>query len=138
MLEFRKIHMEQKYGNQEDHVGRAGDLSYVDGFLFYHDGTTVGGLIINGAGSDAGIGLGGGAGEPVSWNQLSDVPAFSPVSLSGSYHDLSNTPTLALVATSGQYADLSNKPDVIIVSTLKTIAAVSTSFADFQARIAAL
>lgn len=112
MLEFRKIHMEQKYGNQEDHVGRAGDLTYVDGFLFYHDGTTVGGLIINGAGSDAGIGLGGGAGESVSWNQLADVPDFATVSLSGSYHDLTHTPVLALVATSGSYADLLNKPTI--------------------------
>ena len=138
MLEFRKIHMEQKYGNQEDHIGRAGDLTYVDGFLFYHDGTTVGGLIINGAGSDAGIGLGGGAGEPVSWNQLSDVPNFAPVSLSGSYLDLTNTPALARVATSGNYQDLLNKPSIVTVDSLKTIAAASVDFADFQARIAAL
>lgn len=65
-----------------------------------------------------------------SYSDLSNKPAL----FSGSYADLTGKPSLF----SGSYLDLTNKPEVVAVSTLKTIAAASTDFADFQARIAAL
>ena len=65
-----------------------------------------------------------------SYSDLTNKPAL----FSGSYADLTGKPTLF----SGSYLDLTNKPEVVAVSTLKTIAAASTDFADFQARIAAL
>lgn len=55
---------------------------------------------------------GGGGGGPVTWNLVTDKPAFATVATSGSYTDLINKPALADVATSGEYGDLSGAPAI--------------------------
>ena len=96
------------------------------------------------------------------YGDLTGAPTLATVATSGSYNDLSNLPTLF----SGAYADLTGKPtlgtaaatastdyataaqgaladtalqaETITLATLKAEVAASTSFADFQTRIAAL
>ena len=96
------------------------------------------------------------------YNDLTGKPTL----FSGAYADLTGAPSLGAVATSNDYDDLSNKPtlgsaaatastayataaqgalaasalqaETITLSTLKTVTALSTDFADFQTRIAAL
>ena len=96
------------------------------------------------------------------YNDLTGKPTL----FSGAYADLTGAPSLGAVATSNDYDDLSNKPtlgtaaataasayataaqgalaasalqaETITLSTLKSVTALSTDFADFQSRIAAL
>ena len=63
----------------DDHLGHFGEITYRDGFLYFHDGVTPGGEIIGGGGSGGTAGsigsgcycanggaYGGGAGSPIS------------------------------------------------------------------------
>jgi len=110
----------------EDHLGRLGEITYRDGFLYFHDGNTPGGELINGGG--------GGSSGPTSWSSITGKPTFATVATSGSYTDLTNKPSIPskvsdltndsgfLTAVSwasvtgkpalfsGAYADLTGKP----------------------------
>ncbi|MGN0187586.1 MAG: hypothetical protein ACI392_07580 [Paludibacteraceae bacterium] len=55
--------------------------------------------------------------EPVSYNDLVDVPAYGGGGFSGNYNDLTNTPELAAVATTGEYSDLQGTPTLATVAT---------------------
>ena len=68
-----------------DHLGRLGEITYRDGYLYYHDGATPGGELINGGGSGGG---------PTSWTSVTGKPWFAAVATSGSYDDLTDKPTL--------------------------------------------
>lgn len=86
MSNFRKILTFRVNDNTpEDHKGRLGEITYRDGFLYFHDGNTPGGEIIGGGGSSGG---------PVSWSSITGKPTFAAVATSGSYADLSNKPTI--------------------------------------------
>ena len=67
-----------------DHLGRRGEITYRDGFLYYHDGVTPGGALIGG----------GGSGGPTSWSSVTGKPSFAAVATSGSYADLTGKPTI--------------------------------------------
>ena len=82
----------------EDHLGRLGEITYRDGFLYYHDGATAGGELIGGGS--------GGSGGPTSWASVTGKPSFATVATSGSYADLTGKPTLF----SGSYNDLTDTP----------------------------
>ena len=112
----------------DDHVGRRGEITYRDGFLYYHDGETPGGEIIGGGGS--------GGGGSTSWASVTGKPNFAAVATSGSYADLTNKPSIPTnvsdltndsgfissvawadvtgkpVFFSGAYADLTGKPSL--------------------------
>ena len=70
----------------DDHIGRVGEITYRDGYLYYHDGATAGGELINGGGS--------GGGGPTSWASVTGKPSFATVATSGSYADLTDKPTI--------------------------------------------
>ena len=70
----------------DDHIGRVGEITYRDGYLYYHDGATAGGELINGGGS-------GGVGTS-SWSSVTGKPSFAAVATSGSYADLTGKPTI--------------------------------------------
>lgn len=84
---FRKI-LTLRVNDQtpEDHQGRLGEITYRDGYLYYHDGVTPGGELINGGGS--------GGGGPTSWASVTGKPSFAAVATSGSYADLTNKPSI--------------------------------------------
>ena len=65
--------------------------------------------------------------EPVSYNDLVDVPANAGGGFSGNYADLSGKPELADVATSGDYADLNGTPELATVAT-------SGNYSDLQGK----
>jgi hypothetical protein len=69
-----------------DHPGRLGEITYRDGYLYYHDGVTAGGELINGGGS--------GGGGPTTWTSITGKPSFAAVATSGAYADLTGQPTL--------------------------------------------
>ncbi len=69
----------------DDHTGRIGEITYRDGFLYYHDGLTPGGEIIGGSGSGGG---------PTSWSSITGKPSFATVATSGSYADLIDKPSI--------------------------------------------
>jgi hypothetical protein len=101
MAEFRKLlTFRVNDVTPDDHIGRRGEITYKDGFLYYHDGSTPGGEIIGGGGS--------GGGGPTSWASVTGRPSFAAVATSGSYADLTGKPTLF----SGSYTDLTNKPTI--------------------------
>lgn len=51
MSNFRKIvTFRVNDTTPEDHLGRFGEITYRDGFLYFHDGSTPGGELINGGG----------------------------------------------------------------------------------------
>ena len=105
-------------------------------------------------------------GKPTLFSGAYNDLTGKPTLFSGAYADLTGAPSLGAVATSNDYDDLSNKPtlgsaaatastayataaqgalaasalqaETITLSTLKTVTALSTDFADFQTRIAAL
>jgi hypothetical protein len=70
----------------DDHIGRVGEITYRDGYLYYHDGATAGGELINGGG--------GGSGGPTSWASVTGKPSFATVATSGSYADLTDKPSI--------------------------------------------
>ena len=106
------------------------------------------------------------SGKPTLFSGAYNDLTGKPTLFSGAYADLTGAPSLGAVATSNDYDDLSNKPtlgsaaatastayataaqgalaasalqaETITLSTLKTVTALSTDFADFQTRIAAL
>jgi hypothetical protein len=96
----------------DDHTGRLGEITYRNGFLYYHDGSTPGGEIIGGGGS--------GSGGPTSWSSVTGKPSFAAVATSGSYADLIGKPTIPSKVsdltndsgfiTSVAWADVSGKP----------------------------
>ena len=55
--------------------------------------------------------------EPVSYNDLVDVPANAGGGFSGNYNDLTGKPGLAAVATTGEYSDLQGAPTLADVAT---------------------
>lgn len=55
--------------------------------------------------------------EPVSYNDLVDVPANAGGGFSGKYDDLTGKPELATVATTGEYSDLQGAPTLADVAT---------------------
>ncbi len=55
--------------------------------------------------------------EPVSYNDLVDVPANAGGGFSGNYSDLTGKPELATVATTGEYSDLQGAPTLADVAT---------------------
>ena len=55
--------------------------------------------------------------EPVSYNDLVDVPANAGGGFSGNYNDLTGKPELATVATTGEYSDLQGAPTLADVAT---------------------
>ena len=67
-----------------DHLGRVGEITYRDGYLYYHNGVTVGGEVIGG---------GSGSGS-TSWASVTGKPSFATVATSGSYADLTGTPSI--------------------------------------------
>ena len=71
-----------------DHLGRRGEITYRDGYLYYHDGVTPGGELIGG------VNGGGGSGGTTTWTTLSGKPSFATVATSGSYADLTGKPTI--------------------------------------------
>jgi hypothetical protein len=97
----------------EDHTGRLGEITYRDGFLYYHDGTTPGGEIIGGGGSGGG---------PTSWTSITGKPSFATVATTGAYADLTGKPTIPSKVsdltndsgfiTSVAWADVSGKPSI--------------------------
>jgi hypothetical protein len=98
----------------DDHTGRLGEITYRDGFLYYHDGSTPGGEIIGGGGS--------GGGGPTSWSSITGKPSFATVATSGAYADLIGKPTIPSKVsdltndsgfiTSVAWADVSGKPNL--------------------------
>jgi len=80
----------------DDHIGRLGEITYRDGYLYYHDGATAGGELINGGGS-------GGAG-PTTWTSVTGKPSFATVATSGSYADLTGKPTIPAEVSLGNFA----------------------------------
>ncbi len=85
MSDFRKIlTFRVNDVTPDDHIGRRGEITYRDGYLYYHNGSTAGGEIIGG----------GGAGGPTSWSSITSKPTFATVATSGSYADLIGTPTI--------------------------------------------
>jgi len=104
----------------DDHIGHLGEITYRDGYLYYHDGATAGGELINGGGS--------GGGGPTSWASVTGKPSFATVATSGSYADLTGKPSIPTVPTTVSsftndagyltsvgtisYNDLSNKPSI--------------------------
>ena len=112
----------------DDHIGRVGEITYRDGYLYYHDGATAGGELINGGGS--------GGGGPTSWASVTGKPSFAAVATSGSYADLTSKPSIPSKVSdltndsgfitsvawtavtgkpalfSGAYADLTGKPSL--------------------------
>ena len=72
-----------------DHIGHRGEITYRDGYLYYHDGATAGGELINGGGS--------GGGGPTSWSSVTGKPSFATVATSGSYADLTGKPSIPSV-----------------------------------------
>ena len=81
-------------GIPAEHLGRLGEITYRDGSLYYHDGETAGGELIQGGNS------------AINWSTLTGKPTFATVATSGSYADLLDQPVLF----SGDYDDLTNKP----------------------------
>ena len=79
----------------DDHIGRLGEITYRDGYLYYHDGATAGGELINGGGS-------GGAG-PTTWTSVTGKPSFATVATSGSYADLTGKPTIPAEVSLGNF-----------------------------------
>lgn len=63
--------------------------------------------------------------EPVSYNDLVDVPANAGGGFSGNYNDLTGKPELATVATTGEYSDLQGAPTLADV-------AISGKYDDLQ------
>ena len=63
--------------------------------------------------------------EPVSYNDLVDVPANAGGGFSGNYNDLTGKPELAAVATTGEYSDLQGAPALADV-------AISGNYTDLQ------
>ena len=63
--------------------------------------------------------------EPVSYNDLVDVPANAGGGFSGKYDDLTGKPELATVATTGEYSDLQGTPTLADV-------AISGNYTDLQ------
>ena len=55
--------------------------------------------------------------EPVSYNDLVDVPTNAGGGFSGKYDDLTGKPELAAVATTGEYSDLQGAPTLADVAT---------------------
>ncbi len=115
MSEFRKIlTFRVNDSTPDDHVGRRGEITFKDGFLYYHDGNTPGGEIIGGGGS--------GGGGPTSWNSITGKPSFAAVATSGAYADLIGKPAIPSKVsdltndsgfiTSVAWADISNKPNL--------------------------
>lgn len=74
----------------DNHTGRLGEITYREGYLYYHDGSTPGGELING---------GGGSGGPTSWASVTGKPTF----FSGSYNDLTNKPTIPSEVSLGDF-----------------------------------
>jgi hypothetical protein len=70
----------------DDHIGHRGEITYRDGYLYYHDGATAGGELINGGGS--------GGGGPTTWSSVTGKPSFAAVATSGSYADLTGKPSI--------------------------------------------
>ena len=103
----------------DDHIGRVGEITYRDGYLYYHDGVTAGGTLISG---------GGGSGGTTTWASVTGKPSFAAVATSGSYADLTGKPSIPTVPTTVSsftndagyltsvgtisYNDLSNKPSL--------------------------
>ena len=69
-----------------DHLGRRGEITYRDGYLYYHDGVTPGGELIGSGG--------GGSGGTTTWTSVTGKPSFATVATSGSYADLTGKPTI--------------------------------------------
>ena len=104
----------------DDYIGHRGEITYRDGYLYFHDGATAGGELINGGGS--------GGGGPTSWSSVTGKPSFAAVATSGSYADLTGKPSIPTVPTTVSsftndagyltsvgtisYNDLTNKPTV--------------------------
>ena len=65
--------------------------------------------------------------EPVSYNDLVDVPANAGGGFSGNYNDLTGKPELAAVATTGEYSDLQGAPTLADVAT-------SGNYSDLQGK----
>lgn len=84
----------------DDHLGRLGEITFRDGYLYYHNGTTPGGEIIGGGGN--------GGGGPTSWASVTGKPTFATVATSGSYADLTGKPTLF----NGAYSSLTGAPSI--------------------------
>lgn len=96
----------------EDHQGRPGEITYRDGFLYFHDGVTPGGEVIGG---------GGGSGGPTSWASITGKPTF----FSGNYNDLTNKPTIPSEVNLGDFnfsaGDASLPPgDTMTLSTYRS------------------
>jgi hypothetical protein len=95
-----------------DHLGRLGEITYRDGYLYYHDGVTPGGELISGGS--------GGGGGPTSWSSVTGKPSFATVATSGSYADLTGKPSIPSKVsdltndsgfiTSVAWTDVSDKP----------------------------
>lgn len=103
----------------------------VEGPLVCDNNVTIGNLAypMFGGGEDYGKYLsireyGGGNGDAhialvnITWDEVTDKPAFAPVATTGSYTDLADKPTLF----SGSYTDLTNKPTI----TSGTVTSVAT------------
>jgi hypothetical protein len=71
-----------------DHPGRVGEITYRDGFLYYHDGVTPGGELISG---------GGGSSGSTTWASVTGKPNFAAVATSGDYADLTNKPAAQIL-----------------------------------------
>ena len=65
--------------------------------------------------------------EPVSYNDLVDVPANAGGGFSGKYDDLTGKPELAAVATTGEYSDLQGAPTLADV-------AISGNYSDLNGK----
>jgi len=70
-----------------DHLGRRGEITYRDGYLYYHDGVTPGGELIGG---------GGGSGGPTTWTSVTGKPSI-PTDI----NDLTDTD--GLLANTGDF-----------------------------------
>ena len=56
MTVFRKFATHRVHDTTpEDHLGHIGEITYKDGYLYYHDGQTPGGTLINGGGDGGGL-----------------------------------------------------------------------------------
>ena len=84
-----------------DHLGRWGEITYRDGYLYYHDGVTPGGELIGGGGS--------GGGGPTTWTSITGMPSFAAVATSGAYADLTGKPATTSVFNTGTTRSISGE-----------------------------
>jgi hypothetical protein len=117
-MTFRRVFTHKFTSDHASYVGRDGEITYVDGVFYVHDGVTPGG--------EAAVTGSSGSGT-ATWSGITGKPTFATVATTGSYADLTNKLTSLSELTndagfitlsdipagfSGNYADLIGAPTI--------------------------